>query len=263
VRLFIFTALLSMLFPFALAQPGSPYVPCLDTMAINSRSVFVGTIVSTHELDRTGANTNAVVLVEQRLKGDIPDKTQALILVPPSILANWKARNTRLLIFNGVTGDGNGVIDLSSRDLKVLTAEMKLLTRPEEVLEAAQRAIARHPGVTGLPTFWRTVPQDVVRMLDGERFLTTTLPANADSERWAIGALTSSQVRDRAEAAHALGYFPSEANIERLKRLLDDPGVEESGDPGTQIYTVRARAFQMLMLMGVNVEEPVLRKQIR
>ena len=79
------------------AQPGPTYVPCLDTMALNSPIVFTGKIVEICGSVRCGATNNVVVRVEQHLKGDVSETTQAAIDVSAPILTEWKARGSRLL----------------------------------------------------------------------------------------------------------------------------------------------------------------------
>ena len=88
----------------------------------------------------------------------------------------------------------------------------------------------------------------------------TTVPADSDLEQWALSALDSRQDTERAEAANALGYFPSEDNAARLKRLLDDPAISNNGPGVANIYFVRQNAYQSLRRMGVTVPKPVLQK---
>jgi hypothetical protein len=89
----------------------------------------------------------------------------------------------------------------------------------------------------------------------------TVVPADADLEHWALSALDSPQAVERADAADALSHFPSEANAERLKGLLDDPALSDSGPGAVNVYIVRTKAYQSLLSMGVRVPEPVLRKE--
>jgi hypothetical protein len=259
-----FLLLLRIPVPCANAQPIAFHIPCLDTMAINAEYVFVGKIVAIHELVRSGANTNVDVSVEKWLKGDgQSDTTQARIDVPVTVLTDWKIRASRLLIFNGVGGgklagveDLERAMDLSDPDLRVLTADMEVLRDPEQILQAAQGAIQRHPGVYRISTFTRNVPTETARMFGQTLWPVTTVPADADLERWALSALDSEQAGERAEAADALWRFPSEANAARLKLLLDDPALSDKN-----IYFVRKRAYESLLDMGVRVPEPVLEKQ--
>jgi hypothetical protein len=247
-------------------------------MATNSKYVFVGKIVEIRELDSSGANTNVVVSVEKWLKGDEQDDTiQARIDAPAAILAAWKSRASRLLIFDDLPRDasnifagGRNAIDLSDPDLKVLTADMKVLTDSEQILHAAQEAINRHPGVYGISVFRKSLPDATaqmlghpnqpVRLLGNYPDLVTSVPADEDLERWALSALDSKHAWERAEAASALGNFHSEVNTVRLKRLLDDPALIGNGHGNPYYYFVRANAYESLMRMGAKVPKPVLQK---
>src|ERR1700678_2493490 len=252
---------MSFLIPRAGAQHGPASVKCVETLAINARYVFVGTIVEILDPGRNGANTNVVVNVEKILKGELSYKTQARIDVSETILVEWKKQASRLLIFNGVAGDLERAIDLSDPDVKVLTADLKVLRNPDQIIKAAQKAIERHPGVYGIDTFARTVPGETAKLFSNFAWFVAIVPADADLEHWAISALDSKQAPERAEAVAALGGFPSEANATRLKRMLDDPGIA-SGSGDTQVYFVRQRAYESLKRMGVKVPEPTLQKEI-
>jgi hypothetical protein len=264
-----FLLLLRTLVPCAHAQPGPTHIPCLDTMAINAKYVFVGKIVAIHELVRGGANTNVDISVEKWLKGDgSSDETQARIDVPVTVLTDWKTRASRLLIFNGVgEGEFSGyegpetAIDLSDPNLTALTADLTVLRDSEQILQAAQGAIQRHPGVYRISTFTMNIPAETVRMLGQTSLPVTTVPVDADLERWALSALDSKQAVERGQAADALWHFPSEANAARLKQLLGDPALSDNGPGAVNIYFVRMNAYQSLLRMGVRVPAPVLEKQ--
>jgi hypothetical protein len=198
------------------AQPGPTYVPCLDTMALNSPIVFTGEIVEICGSVRCAATNNVVVRVDQHLKGDVSGTTQAAIDVSAPMLAEWKARGSRLLIFedlpaaiglNAVTGIA---IDLSDPQLEILTADMRILRYPEQVVQAAQDAIARHPGVYRISVFARRVPTEPARVLGYDLEHVINVPVDADLERWATETLDTQAPPDRAEAVRAL---------EALKRM--------------------------------------------
>jgi len=238
------------------AQPGPSFVaPCIDTMVVNAQYVMVGKIIEIHPLVSNGPDPNVVVDVEKWLKG-LPaiDRVAVRIDVPVAILTDWKTRSNRLLIL------GDQAISLSDMDAKVVTAEMKVLTDPAQILQAAQTANARHPGVYKMETFSRRVPPEAAKLLSKETWVTTSVPADADLERWALKALDSNLAEDRAEGAGALSRFPSDSNAARLKKLLNDPALVENGARGNSIYIVRMRAYESLKRMGVTVPEPVIRK---
>jgi hypothetical protein len=240
------------------AQPGPPFVPSVDTLAINSQYIFIGRIIDIHKL--SSANTNALVSVERWLKGDgQSDRIDARIDAPDSKLSEWKSKQNRVVIFSHVQGDTERVVDLSDPDLKVLTSSMEILRSPDQVLQTIQDALDRHPGVYAINTFRRTVPEQIGRELNSYTLPQTTVPADAELQRWALYNLGSSVVSERAEAADALKFFPSESNADRLKGLLNDPGVIENG-PGQFLYIVHRNAYYSLLYMGYRVAEPILKK---
>ncbi len=173
-------------------------------------------------------------------------------------LARWRDLGSRLLIFEGGQPDQisfpkTNVLDLSYPN-RVFTADMKILNDPVQILQALQNAIARYRG-GGIATFVRSLPAG-----DGvSGSLYTAVPADKDLESWAISAVDSKEDGERNEAAQALGNFPSGANVERLKRMLDDPAIININ--GTrQVYRVRQSAWESLTRMGVTVSKPVLEK---
>jgi hypothetical protein len=260
-----------LLASFAVAQPGPSYVPCLDTLAINSEAVFVVTIAELCTPGHCNRENNVIVNVEQRLKGDEVDhgdKYQFRIDAPAATLADWKERRSQLLVFDHLGSDrswgGNEkvrTIDLSARDLRILTADMSVLSDPELIIESAKEAIRRHLNVYGIVTFSRSIPPVIAHVLGVDFWPKTTVPADSDLERWALSALDSKEDNERSEAADALGYFPSDANAARLRPLLDDPALSNNGYGNVNVYFVRQNAYRSLRRMGVTVPKPVIEKE--
>ena len=180
---------------------------------------------------------NVIVNIEERLKGSSGAERSAgnregfRIDAPATTLAGWKAGANRLLVFNHLLNDplsaaqNQEVIDLSAHDLRVLTAVTSVLFAPEQVLEATRRAIGRHPNVYGMLTFSKNIPAEIAHELGVTVWPITAVPVDSDLEQWALSGLYSRKDGERAEAASALGYFPSEDNASRLERLLDDPAL--------------------------------------
>jgi hypothetical protein len=262
---------ISPLVPYASAQTAS-YVPCLDTLAVNSTAISVVVIADLCSSNSCG-QANVIVNVEERLKGSSGAERSAgsregfRIDAQATTLAAWKAGANRLLVFDHLRNDplsatrNQEVIDLSARDLRVLTADMSVLFGPEKVLEATRRAIVRHPNVYGMLTFSKNIPAETAQELGVTGWTMTTVPVDSDLEQWALSALYSKKDGERAEAASALGYFPSEDNASRLERLLDDPALSNNGPGNVNIYFVRQDAYRSLIRMGVTVPEPVLEKK--
>jgi hypothetical protein len=134
---------IALLIPLAHAQPGRGYVPCLDTVAVNSMSVFVVEVEDLCTPASCTLDNNVVVKVQENLKGDEGSRFQFRIDASPAALTDWRSRRSRLLIFHRLGKDpswtgAEKVMDLSARDLKVLTADMSLLNVPEQIVRAAR-----------------------------------------------------------------------------------------------------------------------------
>ena len=267
--------LLSLLSSYSAAQHGPQYLLCLDTLAINSKSVLVGKIVQVRPVAPNSPNDNVTVRVEQWIKGSGESETiETRIVDSEIVLSLWKDRGSRLLVFTGIDtakvfhGNGNA-IDLSGPN-RVLTADMKVLKNSEQILQAAQAAIERYRGISNVPTFQRSLPAGILNDLS----LVTAVPVNADLEHWAQSILDSKEKRDitavgltsrdseRNEAAQALGYFPSEANAARLEHLLNDPAFSIDDRTGAKIYVLRQTAQESLERMATKVPLPAFQEEI-
>ena len=250
------------------AQDGPRHVPNLDIMVVNATVVMVGRFVETFPPNVTGPGRRWTFAVEEKLKGDVGDPEQALIKAPKATLDAWKTHGHRLLIVNSMSEGLQSVIDLSAPGLKVLRADMTVLQDAGSIIGAAQEAIRNHSGDDAIETFLRTVPPATVRTLlpdfracvpENSYSLCplTKVPVDEALEQWAVDAIQSTQVWERAEGAGALRHFPSDANVTRLKALLGDPGLQPNADG--PVYLVRRRAYEALSSMGVRVPEPAAR----
>jgi hypothetical protein len=272
VRLSLIAIFVYALSSVAAAQPGPTYVECLDTLAIDSRGVFVATVSDLCDAAHCSAGNNAVLKVERYLKGNAGDRFQFALDAPPPLIAEWKAQGSRLLIFDQLTDDpGSGgassmrIVDLSQPTGKVLTADMRVLSDGQQILEAAQQAIERNPNVLRMVTFERPLTGDAAKAFGGFSPV-TRVPADAELERWAIGVLQGKPGdSSRWQAVQALGLFQSEETTRLLTSLLNDPATvvmqraENNLGVEVQAYPVREQAYQVLRGWGVAVEQPVLR----
>jgi len=249
------------------------YVPCIDTLAVNSTAVSVVVITDLCTPTTCGRGSNVIVNMEEQLKGSSGPARSAVSRVsfsidaPAATLAGWKAGANRLLVFDHVRNgplsstESQKVIDLSAHGLKALTADMRVLFDPEQIIEGTRRAIGRHPNVYGMLTFSENLSAEAARALGTIAWTVTDVPLDSDLEQRAQSALYSREDGQRAEAARALGHFPSEDNASRLRRLLDDPALSNNGPGNVNIYFVRQAAYASLIGMGVTVLEPVLKKE--
>jgi hypothetical protein len=229
----------------AIAQPLIPHRESLDAQALNCRYILVGTVVKVRAFDKGTGLTAAVIHAEEWVKGmGISENTEFELRADVEEVEKWRDGKARLMVFH----DARPVV-LSDPALEEWTADLRILRRPEDVIKAVRRAVRAAPNVFGIETFTRMAP-------GREDQLRVSVPADASLEKWALSTLKSSKDQvQRADAARALGYFRSDANIARLRELLTDEGTVSTNEG--ELYLVRIRAFYSLQMLGVDVPKPV------
>ena len=255
------------------AQPLFGDAPSIECTILNAGSLMVGTI------DRLEPNPDgsAVVTlaVERTLRGEHYDRLAILFSVVGAYQLQDR-REARLLV--AAQGDplvGQTVIDLSSPDLAVLTADFALLKTPDAVIEAARATLQRRPGVERIATFRRVVPVEAVsgtrwKSLYGTGgYLLLDVPVDDRLARWARETLEKpGRLVEREAAARALRFFRSDENVALAKSLLTDPNwayqkyAEQNRGVEVRSYVVRAAAYATLTYWGVPVDQPVIREEV-
>ncbi len=264
------------------AQPLMPTIESLEATIVNSDHVHIARVIDFERTvdERAGSDYYLIVQVEETLK-DSPfrDEPYTKLSVPvydsESQLKCWKEKTCRVLIASeSYPSRRTKVIDLSNQELQVMTAEMKILHDPDDVVATVRAAVHRLPAnIKRVHTARVIVPRPIVVNTDwdsgyrtgGVAFL--TVPVDQHLEKRARELLSSDDACQRAEAAKHLFYFKSEKNLQLLKPLLKDPHfhiVHENDRtvPDERFYSVRQAAFRTLREWGVNVEPPLLREPI-
>jgi hypothetical protein len=140
------------------------------------------------------------------------------------------------------------------------TADLQVLTRPNEIVRATKAAIAAPPGPGRPCSAWLRFPGkgDLLRV---------TVPVDARLETRAHAWARSADKELRREGASALMFFRSDANVAVLQRLLDDPGawsvaVQEGGRivRHERWYAVREEAYRILRAWGNDVPRTIFRE---
>jgi hypothetical protein len=142
---------------------------------------------------------------------------------------------------------------------QAFTSTFAVITKDTDVL-AAVRTAAKS---TATKSFRVDVPWDTAAQhaLYGGSVVWMTVPVDATLEKFALAELASKSAWSRAEAAKALVHFRSDANIARVKKLLDDREfATESGTdrPPVKKYLVRAAAHETLVTWGIAHKTPIL-----
>ena len=267
--------------PQVAAQPGYTVVPCLDVLAVNSTSVFIAKVVNLCGAAPCDGQNNVIVNIEGFLKGgNQTGETQEHINnASTSSLLDWKEHGNTLLMFSGTDDQPpyavqnvEKVFDLSDPNLKALTENMQVLTGADQIVRAAENAIARWPGVARIYTAQRDVPLEVAGLLGVAGPPVTYVPADTNLERWAESVLQERNSgeegwRRRFEAVSALRYFKSDGHVQLLTQLLSDPSTsvvrsaEDNMGVEVRAFRVREEAYEVLTNWGVKVAKPVVQME--
>ncbi|WP_372897461.1 hypothetical protein [Stieleria sp.] len=253
----------------ATAQPLVYTAESLESWIINADRVWIARIVRVRDEPIPGGSEKPgiTIAVEETLKYPIfeqrHEKMGLFVEHPTARFKDVEERSSRLLIAHSDHHQFSPkLIELTPGKVEVLRADFTILRTPEAVLQAAREIIGRvPPNVRQLHTVCLTIPPDVP--FDSKRGPHGQLivPVDEPLETLAIGWLDSENYSSRSKAAEVLRYFKSEANIDRLRGLLQDTGYSEQladDRTRTKYYGVRDQAYQTLKAWGINVERPVI-----
>jgi hypothetical protein len=249
-----------------------PPVQSLDVPIMTAGTVVTGWIEDFQPSPSAASTWITTIAVNEILRGDRRDRLTVPILVDRSVMERRQQTSARLLI--AATAEGSSrptVIDLSDPELAVMTADLRLLRTPDEVLQAARAIVGRTPSPRKPDTFG--VPVDATRLegtpLDNRKnqylrsdFVFVDVPVDDRLERRARDALEAAEPLRRRNAAEALRHFPGQATIDLLTPLLEDDGWEDQYRDRdntflhSQFNNVRRAAFATLRGLGAKVEEP-------
>lgn len=248
----------------------------VEAMVLNSDSVVVGKILELGDGEKDGGRI-ATISVEETLRGDHVDRRTVRLLSPAAVVEPWKNRSCRLLlVLKGTPQTAFGVLDLDDKGLLVLSADLTLLRKPDEVVRVARAAIRRMPGVKAIDTFILRVPAEAVKDTKWSAYyrwshwrVTLAVPVDERLEQRALELLRDKRYRQRLEGLAALRFFKSDDNIACVMRLLADPDWSIEGFPAennngleVRYYDVRAAAYQTLIGWGIDVAKPTVKTEL-
>lgn len=254
------------------AQPVFESKPSIEGIVLNADTVVLGTFV---EFTVGEKFHDATIAVEETLRGRHHKQLRVrlfanrwLIGLPTCVtseLADLKGESHRLLVAtDGQPRIVRGLVELSSKELDVYTADLTALRTPEEVLLAARETIRRTPGVTRVETFLLALPMEGGYFHRGGR-IHISVPVDEALEKRAQEYVAASARWKRMDGLRALRYFKSDENVARAKTLLDDPERVMLEEDGVKVwyYPLRACASETLTYWGIAVDESVFRKKIQ
>jgi len=167
----------------ALAQPLFSRAESIESTVANADLVFIATLVDFRAVGKGNIPHEHMVTIaiEETLKQapisrDEPYQKLSLDLSrPASVLADWKARSSRLLVAcQEYAPQETIVIELVRDKLEVMTAEMTLVRDPETVIRIAKETVRRMPAhIKRVHTFELQVPREIVVGTSWEKYYDT------------------------------------------------------------------------------------------
>ncbi len=216
---------------FAGAQwspPPPPHFESIDLPAANGRVIFIGKLVALPSKGNVWEPRRIPISVEKLLKGKAETRVDVLVRVSDEELSRWNSESARLLV--SIPEDEQAsIIDLSSPDLAVMTADLRLLRKPDEVIAELKSRIEATKGAPPVPKFSRSFPNlkiagtPLSKQFNKYRntfFL--DVPADGRLEQIAKKQAAGSDAAARIEAINALELFFTPANVELIRGLLKD-----------------------------------------
>ena len=264
----------------AVAQPLVGGTQSIESTVANADFVFVARITKIADAKRTdkGELHQVTITVDQTLKQEVltdEPYQEMQICLPHSatLLEGWKEHSSCLLVaLDEHIPWMTRVIDLAPGKVEVFKADFTLLRDPQAVIRSANETLKKMPaGVKRVHTFGRLVPHELVAETKwaGYNSLLLYVPVDGQLEKRAIELIRSDSLLDRDEGVRALRHFRSDENVERVKKLLKDPGWSYLRHPinnngvEVRLYTVRKSAYQILKMWDVEVDKPRFQEEVR
>ncbi|MFI5377801.1 MAG: hypothetical protein ACHRHE_00725 [Tepidisphaerales bacterium] len=155
-----------------------------------------------------------------------------------------------------VLRQGRGVVLPLDGIEKARTMDLQILTRPEEVMDAARRALAQ-PATRRSIDIWDNWAQ-----MGPKRQVRLHVPVIPRLEELGLRWVADSDATKKLLGIHALQPFRSDRNVAVLKAMLGDRSVtrvyQNNGKWQRGFYGVRLEAHLQLRDWGVYVPEPEL-----
>lgn len=254
------------------SPPAPPTFQAIDLPTTDSWTIVLARIAAFKE---TGdyRNQPATLAVERTLRGPSTRRLDVRLGNTAEELKKRQAQGDRLLVF--VPWDPEAVstsIDLSDKDLAVMTADLKVLRQPEEVIRAVEERLRKNPDLRKARSFDLNLPVEKVAGTplakvygaDYNKRILVRVPVDERLERYARSALDSGRPERFNEGLRALGLFSSPDDVARVRPFLfDETGWtnQEAWNEGRfyrwRANGVRDAAFQALQAMGQKVDPPI------
>lgn len=263
------------------AQPIHGFATSVEATVQNADRVFVGKIMEFDlKVDQDNPKTRdqnaptvwvAKIAVTRTIKGGHKKKLKLPLTQQAAELNEWTDDSSQLLFVVRDTPETKvSTINLSDKELQMITADFSVLRTANDVIKAAETVVHRNPGVLRTDTFRLLVPNEKLANTKWETFHGTyvIVPVDRQLEQRTLKYLKSDHHFNRCEAALALRHFKSPENIALAKSLLNDEGWGYYRHPinnnGITVrhYGVRAEAYETLQYWGIEVDKPIIRESV-
>jgi hypothetical protein len=251
------------------SPPPPPHFESLDLPAVNGRIIFIGNLTRIPPSEPVWRDRKITVDVGQVLKGQTESQIDVIVRATDETIDQWYRGKHRLLI--AILNDQPAtIIDLSADELAVLTSDLRLLRRPNEIVDEMKRRIRAVKNAPPVPKFSRSFPNKEIANTPlakqfnkyQDRFF-LDVPADERLERLARKQLSSRDENEQVDGINALSLFFSPDNIRLISDLLKDQSAwrryRYTGSGQMFAYEqnrVRLTAFQVLKNHKVAVDPP-------
>ncbi|HLO99287.1 MAG TPA: hypothetical protein VK171_11880, partial [Fimbriimonas sp.] len=175
-------------------------------------------------------------------------ETGAFLSVRKETVQEWIDTKARILSYS----EGNW-INLDDPKERFFDDTLNRITSVEEAIKRMRKISRDNPEIDRVKVFNRPLSDEEAKRLDADRGAYIAVPCNRTLEKWAIGAMKSSEWSLRSSGTYALVHFHSPENEKRVRQMLTDP-FKAAGDRGKESYPVRETAKRVLEYWGYREE---------
>lgn len=245
-------------------------IDSIDFTVQNASRVVTGNLQEYEKTGQAWQTRNVKVGVKETLKGEATALLETKLQAPDTTFDGWKATKALLLVaVNSGRYENASAIDLSAKNLAVVTEDLKLLRTPDEILKWARESIARTRDLQGDRGFELKVPADKFKGTSLENVgvdyglpkrALVRVPANRKLLDRAMADIRSNNEEQRIIGIHELQLFKTKEGIDALTGLLSDESDWKAWDGLGSAYiahyrynAIRQQAYYALKSMGVFV----------
>ncbi len=268
--------LFSLFFTVLPARAEIDVFDSLEWMAVDATVIMLGKVLAYEDSKDPGFDQEALVLVEETIKGKPVDRSIRVRLRQANgdrLKEESKGGARSFLFFLRQMSASREpywtFLDLDKPE-EVFLGEMRHPKGAEEILRVVREYSVRKPppGVGGAfdpqRGFLRLEVPPLLYPPNGS-IAYLLVPAEEKYRPITSALILSRNYQKRSDGADMLRNFPGEETVKQLSALLDDPAeelrVNGQGEVSEISYPVRISAYDALLSLGAKVKEPVLKRK--